>query len=146
MMTAWPTRFRSGLRKKYTASRQRSRLNKSLTGAKANKMSANIVVHTASHRMAVLCPALCDRDTDLSWSHRIQQIAAATPSAVGSSQAKYRAAEAGAVRSMLAGPAQTADVITVLNVHKPRGLTSYGQQKLSKEPKGSTKSRAAAPR
>ena len=39
---------------------------------------------------------------------------------------------------MLAGPAQTADVITVLNVHKPRGLTPYGQQKLSKEPKGST--------
>ena len=38
-------------------------------------------------------------------------------------------------------------VITVLNVHKPRGLTPYGQHKRAKEPKGSTRSRtAAAPR
>ena len=38
-------------------------------------------------------------------------------------------------------------VITVLNVHKPRGLTPYGQHKHAKEPKGSTRSRtAAAPR
>jgi hypothetical protein len=56
MKTAWPKRFRSGLRKKYTASRQRSRLNKSLTGAKANKMSVSSVMHTASHKKAVLCP------------------------------------------------------------------------------------------
>ena len=33
--------------------------------------------------------------------------------------------------------------ITVLNVHKPRGLTPYGQHKQTKEPNGSTKSRAA---
>jgi hypothetical protein len=37
-------------------------------------------------------------------------------------------------------------VITVLNVHKPRGLTRYGQHKQTKEPKGSTKNRAAATR
>jgi hypothetical protein len=38
-------------------------------------------------------------------------------------------------------------VITVLNVHKPRGLTPYVQHKQAKEPKGSTRSRtAAAPR
>ena len=38
-------------------------------------------------------------------------------------------------------------VITVLNVHKPRGLTPYGQHKQAKEPKGGTRSRtAAAPR
>ena len=37
-------------------------------------------------------------------------------------------------------------VITVLNVDKPRGLTPYGQHKQTKEPKGSTKRRAAAPR
>jgi uncharacterized membrane protein len=36
-------------------------------------------------------------------------------------------------------------VITVLNVHKPRGLTPYGQHKQTKEPKGSTRNRAAAP-
>ncbi|HKN45569.1 MAG TPA: hypothetical protein VJW23_16785, partial [Propionibacteriaceae bacterium] len=35
-------------------------------------------------------------------------------------------------------------VITVLNVHKPRGLTPYGQHKQTKKPKGSTKGRAAA--
>jgi hypothetical protein len=37
-------------------------------------------------------------------------------------------------------------VITVLNVHKPRGLTPYGQHKQTKEPKGSTKNRATATR
>jgi hypothetical protein len=37
-------------------------------------------------------------------------------------------------------------VITVLNVHKPRGLTPYGQHKHAKEPKGSTRNRAAVPR
>jgi hypothetical protein len=38
-------------------------------------------------------------------------------------------------------------VITVLNVHKPRGLTQYGQHNEAKEPKSSTRSRtAAAPR
>jgi hypothetical protein len=37
-------------------------------------------------------------------------------------------------------------VVTVLNVHKPRGLTPYGQQKQAKEPKGSTKQRTAAHR
>jgi hypothetical protein len=37
-------------------------------------------------------------------------------------------------------------VITVLNVHKPRGLTPYGQHKQTKEPKDSTRNRAAAPR
>jgi hypothetical protein len=35
-------------------------------------------------------------------------------------------------------------VITVLNVHKPRGLTPYGQHKQAKESKGSTRSRTAA--
>jgi hypothetical protein len=35
-------------------------------------------------------------------------------------------------------------VVTVLNVHKPRGLTPYGQHKQTKEPKGNTKSRATA--
>jgi hypothetical protein len=33
-------------------------------------------------------------------------------------------------------------VVTVLNVHKPRGLTPYGQRKQAKEPKDNTKSRA----
>jgi hypothetical protein len=33
-------------------------------------------------------------------------------------------------------------VMTVLNVHKPRGLTPYGQHKQTKEAKGSTKNRA----
>jgi hypothetical protein len=37
-------------------------------------------------------------------------------------------------------------VITVLNVHKPRGLTPYGQHKPTKEPKCSTRNRAASPR
>jgi hypothetical protein len=37
-------------------------------------------------------------------------------------------------------------VITVLNVHKPRGLTPYGQHKQTGEPKRSTKKRAATPR
>jgi hypothetical protein len=37
-------------------------------------------------------------------------------------------------------------VITALNVHKPRGLTPYGQHKQTKEAKGSTKNRAAATR
>ena len=37
-------------------------------------------------------------------------------------------------------------VITVLNVHKPRGLTPYGQHKQTREPKRSTKKRAATPR
>ena len=37
-------------------------------------------------------------------------------------------------------------VITVLNVHKPRGLTPYGQHKQTKEPKGSAKRRTAATR
>jgi hypothetical protein len=37
-------------------------------------------------------------------------------------------------------------VITVLNVHKPRGLTPYGQHKQAKEPKGSTRNRAVVPR
>jgi hypothetical protein len=38
-------------------------------------------------------------------------------------------------------------VITVLNVHKPRGLTPYGHHNEAKEPKSSTRSRtAAAPR
>ena len=36
-------------------------------------------------------------------------------------------------------------VITVLNVHKPRGLTPYGQHKQTREPKRSTKKRAATP-
>ena len=36
-------------------------------------------------------------------------------------------------------------VITVLNVHKPRGLTPYGQRRQTKAPKG-TRNRAAAPR
>jgi hypothetical protein len=31
-----------------------------------------------------------------------------------------------------------------LNVHKPRGLTPYGQRKQTKESKGNTKSRATA--
>jgi hypothetical protein len=35
-------------------------------------------------------------------------------------------------------------VVTVLNVHKPRGLTPYGRRKQTKEPKGNTKSRATA--
>src|SRR5215203_512429 len=35
-------------------------------------------------------------------------------------------------------------VVTVLNVHKPRGLTPYGQRKQTKEPKGNTKTRATA--
>jgi hypothetical protein len=35
-------------------------------------------------------------------------------------------------------------VITVLNVHKPRGLTPCGQHKQAKEPKGGTRSRTAA--
>ena len=37
-------------------------------------------------------------------------------------------------------------VITVLNVHKPRGLTPYGQHKQAKEAKGSNKRRTAATR
>jgi hypothetical protein len=37
-------------------------------------------------------------------------------------------------------------VITALNVHKPRGLTPYGQHKQTKESKGSSRNRAAAPR
>ena len=36
-------------------------------------------------------------------------------------------------------------VITVLNVHKPRGLTPYGQHRQTKEANGSTRNRAAAP-
>ena len=36
-------------------------------------------------------------------------------------------------------------VITVLNVHKPPGLTPYGQHQQTKAPKG-TRNRAAAPR
>jgi hypothetical protein len=35
-------------------------------------------------------------------------------------------------------------VITVLNVHKPRGLTPYGRRKQTKEPTGNPKSRATA--
>ena len=35
-------------------------------------------------------------------------------------------------------------VITVLNVHKPRGLTPYGQHKHAKELKSSTRNRATA--
>jgi uncharacterized membrane protein len=37
-------------------------------------------------------------------------------------------------------------VVTVLNVHKPRGLTPYGQHKQTSEPKGNTRNRAAASR
>ena len=37
-------------------------------------------------------------------------------------------------------------VITVLNVHKPRGLTPYGQRKQSKEAKGSMRNRASTTR
>jgi hypothetical protein len=37
-------------------------------------------------------------------------------------------------------------VVTVLNVHKPRGLTPYGQHKQAKEAKGSNKRRIAATR
>ena len=37
-------------------------------------------------------------------------------------------------------------VVTVLNVHKPRGLTLYGQHKQAKEAKGSNKRRTAATR
>jgi hypothetical protein len=37
-------------------------------------------------------------------------------------------------------------VITVLNVHKPRGLTPHGQYKQTKESKGSTKVAPQAPR
>ena len=37
-------------------------------------------------------------------------------------------------------------VITVLNVHKPRSLTPYGQHKQAKEAKGSNKRRTAATR
>jgi hypothetical protein len=37
-------------------------------------------------------------------------------------------------------------VIAVLNVHKPRGLTPYGQHKQAKEPKSNTKSGATATR
>jgi hypothetical protein len=37
-------------------------------------------------------------------------------------------------------------VVTVLNVHKPRGLTPYGQHKQAKEAKGSDKRRIAATR
>jgi hypothetical protein len=37
-------------------------------------------------------------------------------------------------------------VITVLNVHKPRGLTPYGQHKQAKKPTSSTRNRAAVPR
>jgi hypothetical protein len=36
--------------------------------------------------------------------------------------------------------------VAVLNVHKPRGLTSYGQHKQAKEAKGSNKRRTAATR
>jgi len=54
-------------------------LNRSLTGAKANKTTATIVVHTASHKSAVDCLPLSGRAADRSWSHRIEQIAAATP-------------------------------------------------------------------
>jgi len=36
--------------------------------------------------------------------------------------------------------------VTVLNVHKPRGLTPYGQHKQAKEAKGSNKRRTAATR
>jgi hypothetical protein len=35
-------------------------------------------------------------------------------------------------------------VVTVLNVHKPRGLTPYGQHKHAKELKSSTRNRATA--
>jgi hypothetical protein len=34
----------------------------------------------------------------------------------------------------------------VFSVHKPRALTPYGQQKQTREPKRSTKKRAATPR
>ena len=37
-------------------------------------------------------------------------------------------------------------VVTVLNVHKPRGLTPYGQHKQAKEAKRSNKKRTAATR
>jgi hypothetical protein len=37
-------------------------------------------------------------------------------------------------------------VVTVLNVHKPRGLTPYGQHKQAKEAKGSNKGHIAATR
>jgi hypothetical protein len=37
-------------------------------------------------------------------------------------------------------------VVTVLNVHKPRGLTPYGQHKQAEEAKGSNKRRIAATR
>ena len=37
-------------------------------------------------------------------------------------------------------------VITVLNVHKPRGLTPYGQRKQTKEAKGSMRNRASTTR
>jgi hypothetical protein len=37
-------------------------------------------------------------------------------------------------------------VVTVLNVHKPRGLTPYGQHKQAREAKGSNKGRIAATR
>jgi hypothetical protein len=49
-------------------------------------MTATIVVHTASHKSAVDCLPLSGRAADRSWSHRIQQIAAATPNAVGGGQ------------------------------------------------------------